>query len=534
MASEPINKNIPLNPLMKIPTIPTFGIYDTSSYLLMKQIHIIKCQNIMPKNLPPYLISQIKAFSQKHPKIIPEFYHITLDAKEIYQQFNERIIETNLVRINLVAHPYIFNNSKFSRSSKTHINCVIFKSLEEIDALQESTGEINNIKINPNYEMIDPQLNRDIILEINEQQNKMMLEPNNCAFLLNLNCRIVNFYCIVIGTHNNLPTKCFIGNYVIIANGADILILNPLIKKLANYSNIKDLFLSLLQNQMLYNDSLMFIIFYILDKIVNKTKNKVWNIDYIKDLFVNGYRTFFEFEYNKNNISQKDHEEDLLNICNYYFNNIKNYINYLYQFSECIEKFSEKMILCNIDNKYIVEIIRKYIDFHLNLIHNAIYSYFGYYSEEVDLKQLKDEAKEKHRSQIWPKYKERYCKEFKITSKDFDKIIMSFIDKNWKKIENHNIKLFSDICAAIIQRIDFVPILEKIDEPIKEYFFYHIWASKGNIRGIHKNFGKYSFICSDKIKKIYHCTSDEQFNYCEKMIQVIIEADSQYNQPKDN
>jgi hypothetical protein len=69
---------------------------------------------------------------------------------------------------------------------------------------------------------------------------------------------------------------------------------------------------------------------------------------------------------------------------------------------------------------------------------------------------------------------------------------------------------------------------------LKNIFFYHIWASKGNIRGIHKNFGKYSFICSDKIKKIYHCTSDEQFNYCEKMIQVITEADSQYNQPKDN
>jgi len=54
MSSETINKNIPINPLMKIPAIPTFGIYDTSSYLLMQQIHVIKCQNIMPKNLPPF------------------------------------------------------------------------------------------------------------------------------------------------------------------------------------------------------------------------------------------------------------------------------------------------------------------------------------------------------------------------------------------------------------------------------------------------------------------------------------------------
>ena len=67
----------------------------------------------MPKNLPSYIIIQIKSFSEKYPKIIPEFFHITLNANEIYKQYNERIIETNLVRMNLVAHPYIFNNSRF-------------------------------------------------------------------------------------------------------------------------------------------------------------------------------------------------------------------------------------------------------------------------------------------------------------------------------------------------------------------------------------------------------------------------------------
>ena len=107
MSSEKNKMNIPVNPLLNIPAIPTFGIYDESSYLLMEQIHQIKCKDIIPKNLPPYIIEKIKAFSNKHPKIIPEFFHITLNANEIYYQFNERNIETNLVRINLVAHPYI-------------------------------------------------------------------------------------------------------------------------------------------------------------------------------------------------------------------------------------------------------------------------------------------------------------------------------------------------------------------------------------------------------------------------------------------
>ena len=35
-------------------------------------------------------------------------------------------------------------------------------------------------------------------LRIKKEQNKIMLEPNNCAFLLNLNNRITSFYCIII------------------------------------------------------------------------------------------------------------------------------------------------------------------------------------------------------------------------------------------------------------------------------------------------------------------------------------------------
>ena len=534
MSSEIVSKNVPLNPLMNLPAIPTFGIFDTSSYLLMRQIHIIKSQNIMPNNLPPNIISQIKILSQTHPKIIPEFYHITLNANEIYANYNDRIIETNLVRINLVAHPYIFNNSKFSQSAKTHMNCAIYKSTDELDAINESYEESTCIKINPKCDIISPELNREIILNINQQEKKMLLEPNNCSFLLNLNCNIINFYCIVIGTHNNLPTKCFIGNYVIITNALKKSILFSFIQRLSNYNNLKQLILSMLLNQMLYNDSFMFIIYYILDKIVNKLKNKVWNIDEIKNIFINGFKVFFDFEYDKNNVSQKEHEIDLDNICNYYFDHIKKFINHLYIGSYCINNFSENMLVCNISSKYIFELLRKYIDFHLSLIHNTFYSYLGYFSQEIDIKQIKEEAKNIHKSEIWQQYKDHFCKELKITSKDFDKIIISFIDKNWKRIENKNVKYLIEICEALNQGKPFESIFEKIDEPIKEYFYYYVWDYKGRLKGVHKNFGKYSFFCNDKIKKIYHCNQKEKFDFCEKMIQIITQADSQYNQLEDN
>ena len=528
MSFESSDKNIPLNPLMNIPAVPTFGVYDPYSYLLMQQIHIKKSQNIMPNNLPSNIIKQIKILSEKFPNLIPEFYHITLNAHEIYHNNNERKIETNLIRVNLVAHPYIFNNSKITRTSKTHMNCAIYKSPDELDVINELSEEISCLKINPNCDITSLELNREIKLEINQQKQKMMLEPNNCAFLLNLNSRIFNFYCIVIGTHNGNPTKCFVGNYVIITNGLKTTILNSFIQKLVNYNNIKDLYSSILLNQMLYNDSFMFFIFYIIDKIVNKSKNKEWNINEIKDLFINNLKLFFDFDYDKNIISQKEHETDLINICNYYFNHVKNYINFLYQGSNFIPNFSENILLCNIKNKYISEILRKYIDFHLSLLNNIFYSYSGYFSEEIDFTNLKEELMAKHKKEIWPKYKERYCKELKINTKDFDKIIITFVDKNWKKIENKNINLFKEIHDAILDNKEVESILDKIDEPIREYFFYYIWVFRGQLRGIHKNFGKYSFLCSDKIKKIYHCKQEQKLMFCQKMIQVITEADEQY------
>ena len=132
---ETNNQNIPQCPLLKMPAIPTFGIYDESDYLLMNPIHIVKSQKMMPDNLPHFIFQQIKAISQKYKQIVPEFYHVTLDANKIYTNSNERIIESNYTRINLVSHLYIFCNPRISQISKTHINFEILKENDEFDRI---------------------------------------------------------------------------------------------------------------------------------------------------------------------------------------------------------------------------------------------------------------------------------------------------------------------------------------------------------------------------------------------------------------
>lgn len=525
---EEMNKqNILQCPLLKMPAIPTFGIFDTDNYLLMEPIHIIKSQNLMPDNLPPFIFQQIKALSQKYKQIIPEFYHVTLNANKLYINSNERIIESNYTRVNLVAHPYIFSNPKISQTSKTHINCAIFKENDELETIIE-TNEITGIKINPECQIISPTLNRDIILEINQKDKKIILNPNNCSFLINLNSQIINFYCIVLGMHNNYVIKCFIGNYVIIPNVLNSHILKMITENLICPKNNEDKFLSLIMGQLIYNDSLMGILFYFLDIIIKNYSNSK-NINEIKQTFIIAFKMIYEF--NTSNVSQKEHEQDLNNIGNYYYNHIIKFINYIYKGSDSIENFSEKMLLCSLKNKYIIEIIIKYIDFHLSRINNIICSYFDYYNEKINIQKIKEEASQNHKMKSWPMLQENFCKQLKINKKDFDKAISPFINKNRQKIPNHNIELFQKLCNSLLenQNID-IKILEQIDEPIREYFYYHIWVYKGKLSGIHKDFGRLSFICSNKIKPIYHCHSDEKYTFSEKMKVILYEADAPYNE----
>ena len=525
--SEINNQNIKQSSLLNMPAIPTFGIFDRNQYLLMEPIHIIKSQRMMPDNLPPILFQNIKILFQKYKQIIPEFYHVTLDANKLYTNSNERIIETNYTRINLVAHPYIFTNPNFSQTSKTHINCAIFKENDELETIIES-GENDGLRINPECEITSQNLYREIKIEIDQNKN-IYLEPNNCSFLINLNSQMISFYCVVLGIHNNRVTKCFIGNYVIMPNALNSHLLKITSQNLLNYQNNDEMFLSLIKGQLLYNDSFMGILFYFLNNIINN-KSSIKSIDAIKNNFINAFKIIYEFD--TNNVSQKEHEQDLYNIGIFYFEQIKKFINYIYTGSNYIDNFSEKFLLCSLKDNYIIEIIIKYIDFHLSRINNIIFSYFNFY-DKIDLQRIKEEANKIHKEKNWSMFNDIFCKRLKINKKDFDKAISIFVNKRRVRIVNRNIELFDKLSKVFLenQNID-LKILDEIDEPIREYFYYHIWIYKGKLNGIHKNFGKYSFLCSDKIKPIYHCQSDERYNFIDQMKSILIEADSPYKEQK--
>jgi hypothetical protein len=45
---------------------------------------------------------------------------------------------------------------------------------------------------------------------------------------------------------------------------------------------------------------------------------------------------------------------------------------------------------------------------------------------------------------------------------------------------------------------------------LKDFVCYQVWIRKGKVEGVHPDFGKLSYIRSEKISDHYHCTDDDR------------------------
>ena len=57
---------------------------------------------------------------------------------------------------------------------------------------------------------------------------------------------------------------------------------------------------------------------------------------------------------------------------------------------------------------------------------------------------------------------------------------------------------------------------------------FGVWESRGKIKGVHIDFGKYSFNQDHTISLCYHCQNDERYELLIDMAQKIERGDSQY------
>ena len=213
------------------------------------------------------------------------------------------------------------------------------------------------------------------------------------------------------------------------------------------------------------------------------------------------------------------------NISNNYYNNIIDFIDYLYPNSKNISNdFGEKILENSLKNNYIQDLLIKYIKYHTNKINNIILNIIDFIStNENILFELQNKSNEKYEKEIFQNIKYYFCGKLEINTNEFENMKHSLMEENRK--ENPNIEILLNICESIKNKEDISVQLNKLDDIIKYYLFYIVWEYKGKICGVHKDFGRISFMRINEIDKKYFCTDDERINCCQELIQYLINAE---------
>ena len=130
--------------------------------------------------------------------------------------------------------------------------------------------------------------------------------------------------------------------------------------------------------------------------------------------------------------------------------------------------------------------------------------------------------------------KEQFCAFAGIKIEDLDKIIAETIGR--KKITNKNIGIFLQMSNEVLNdnRDAFLKLLDSIDKPLQNSLFFSVWRFKGKIMGVHNDFGRLSFIQSNQICQVYHCSKEEQYEICLQMMSLLEKIDNEYNEEKEN
>ena len=512
--------------ILQMFSIPYFGTYNIE-YNFINPILCLE-NPTMPKNLPNNINKKITSTLKKY-NIPFNFFHITADASSLYNKSNQRIIECNEVRLNLVPHSFIFQNLKNKLTSDYEIPVFpcLFKFKSDYDIIKE-TEENDNLIINPKCELYDKKLERRIILH-RTKEGEPAISPNNISILFNLNCQIIHFYLIILGTNRGKISNGCCCEYVIMPNAFNCKLFMDMNISFMNAINVENILENIYKCKMIYNDNFKNIIQYFLYEIIYyyKQNRSLIKDEWFKNFFINGFKNIFDF--GDNGLVNEDiHNIDINNMCEFYYNYLLIFIANLFGDEELkIEKYAIDIINCSLKDYYIVDIIGKFINFHLSRINKIFNSYQNYieYFQLFDI--IKENARIEYINFIWPNQKEFLCSFLGINVSDFETKTNEI--KAQKKNKNKNIDEFYKISNNLLNNGKISQNeMNKIDFPFLNFMYYRVWELRGKIKGVHKHFGKYSFNQDYTISLCYHCQNDERYELLIDMAQKIERGDSQY------
>ena len=503
--------------LLKMITVPTFGKYS-EDYSFLEQILILKSPSKF-ENMPETMQKKLDNLKQKYPKVEPEYFHITL-GNVLIRPSNVDELKDSFEVLNLLAHPYIFYNCSLNKEHRSEIYCAAFTDENEIGTIKQREGA-DTLRLNPDCNLDDNQLKRDIILHMSHD-GYASLSPNNCAILINFNAQIINFYVIVCGTYGGQIVKCFVGNYVIIPNAQNSVMFGDLydiiMKDKKKYNVAQELII--LKNK--FKEYMNYIYNFGLNEI-----SKLDNIENVKFCILKAFSFIFDFSSSEDDEnSKKVHEKELNNMEAFYYYNFLNYIGTLYEFSSKVDpNFNEKLVISSIKNKYIEELLIKYREYNLQRFNNIISNYgFCLYANKEDFDDLQDKVNIKYEQDILPNLKEFFCDKLNLEEQNLDEIKDSYNEENRNPMDNPNISVLINMCNSISNGEDINNDLKQLDDIIRKYLYFIVWDYKNRPDGVHFDFGRVSFL-NIEIDGKYFCNKEDKINCCQKLIRFLEKVD---------
>ena len=506
--------------LLNMITVPTFGKYS-NDYTFLEQILILKSTTIF-ENTPDAIKKKLNNLKQKYPEVKPEFFHITL-GNTLIKPSNEKDLNDSFECLNLLCHPYIFYNCSLEKEHRSEIYCAAFTDENEISTIKQGEG-YDILRLNPECDLDDNQLKRDIILHMSND-GYASLSPNNCAILINLNAQIINFYVVVCGTYGGKIVKCFVGNYVIIPNAQNSVIFGEFYDKVMKDKKKMKITQELIILKNKFREYMNY--------IFNFGINEIMKADKIEDLKFCIYKAFsfiFNFDSSEDDDnSKKILEKELINMEKFYYNEFLNFVANLYELGSAVDpNFGEKFVKSSIKDKYIEELLIKYRYYHIQRFNNIISNYgFFLYENEDDFIDIEEKTNDKYENDILPNLKEFFCDKLNLEEDNLDEIKDSFNEENRNRKENPNFEILNNICNSIRNEEDINNYLNDMDEIMRKYLFYLVWDYKNKPQNIHNDFGRVSFM-NIEIDPKYFCDKEDKINCCQRLMQILEKADYKY------